>query len=394
MQSHDRPVFGSASFQKAVWLLLAVGLNTLELFVPRIPLLPWLKPGLANSITIIWIIRFGTADAILYTMLRTWIGSFYFGFSLVSLSLSLSGGLSATLAMGLAWDLLGRRGLIGSIGLAVLGAFMHNAGQLAAVYLVLTRNSALLYQIPFMGLAALLFGGFTGLLTPVFWKALAEPAVAPSPRIRAIPITHTFPSLPHAIAISSLLGGSFVLVAVNDIPVLCITAAAASVLTWLVCSRKILVLVYPLRFWYLFLFIGTVFLCFTFGTRIPGVPLVSYEGIRSAAAQSLRLWVWLEASLLLNRLGCNGLLFAAMRRIFPRNGETLLAGLLALECFPEVLRFVKSREALNQLPWSRPLEALALFVARIQRFVPDMLLRENSRSNPERDPDNFEKPGG
>ena len=137
------------SARKAVWLLLGVALNTLELFIPRIPLLPWLKPGLANGITILWIIKFGMTDALLYTLIRVWISSFYFGFSLITMGLALSGGLISTAAMGIAWKTLGRKRALGTIGLGITGAIMHNAGQLAAVYFLLTRNNAVLYQLCF-----------------------------------------------------------------------------------------------------------------------------------------------------------------------------------------------------------------------------------------------------
>ena len=115
--------------KKAVWLLIAVALNALELFIPRIPILPWLKPGLANSITIIWLVKYGLNDAILYTILRTWISGFYFGFSFVTLTLSLSGGIAASLAMGLAWKLFGKRGHLGTVGIGITGAVFHNLAR-------------------------------------------------------------------------------------------------------------------------------------------------------------------------------------------------------------------------------------------------------------------------
>jgi len=127
------------STRKAVWLLLAVALNTLELFIPRIPFLPWLKPGLANCITMIWIIEFGMVDSLMYTLVRVWISSFYFGFSLVTVFLALSGGLFSTAVMGCAWNLLGRRRLMGTVGMGIIGALSHNTGQLFAVFAVLTR---------------------------------------------------------------------------------------------------------------------------------------------------------------------------------------------------------------------------------------------------------------
>ena len=169
MQSHDERNLFSI---KTIWLLLAISLNALELFLPRIPFLPWLKPGLANCITVVWIIRFGVKDAILFTLLRSWISGFYFGFSLLTLSLSLSGGIVATAAMGMAWNVLGKRGLLGTIGLSITGAFFHNSAQLLVVYFLLTHNASVFYQLPFMGAASIVFGTFAGLIVPPVWNIL------------------------------------------------------------------------------------------------------------------------------------------------------------------------------------------------------------------------------
>jgi heptaprenyl diphosphate synthase len=84
---------------KTLWLLISISLSAIEILLPRIPLLPWLKPGLANIITILWIVRFGAKDAILYSLLRSWITGFYFGFSFTTLILSIGGGILSTSVM-------------------------------------------------------------------------------------------------------------------------------------------------------------------------------------------------------------------------------------------------------------------------------------------------------
>ena len=101
---------------KTTLLLVAITVNALEMFLPRIPFLPWLKPGLANCVTIVWIIRYGGVEALFFSLLRIWLVCFYFGLSFVTLSLSLSGGIMATCAMGIAWHIFGKRKLMGTIG--------------------------------------------------------------------------------------------------------------------------------------------------------------------------------------------------------------------------------------------------------------------------------------
>ena len=100
--------------RKTTWLLLAIALNALELFLPRIPFLPWLKPGVANVVTIIWIIKYGPADAILYDTAQLDL-RLLFWFSFITLLLSLSGGILSTTVMGAVWVLLGRK-LIATVG--------------------------------------------------------------------------------------------------------------------------------------------------------------------------------------------------------------------------------------------------------------------------------------
>jgi heptaprenyl diphosphate synthase len=373
MQSYDnQDETGSDVAQRTVWLLIAVALNTLELFIPRIPVLPWLKPGLANSITILWIIRYGMTDALLYTLLRVWISSFYFGFSLITLSLAVSGGVCATVVMGVLWQLLGRRGLLGTLGLAVGGAFAHNAAQLVTVYYLLTRNSAIWYQLPFMGIAALLFGGLIGSMVPVLWRVLVHESPAPPLRNGPTPSSHR---VDHRFTPLNLLllGGSVALVFTGNFQILGTIAAGMTVAAFFLLGHKPSVLIHPLKLWPLFIFVALVYLFFSYGTRVPFIPLVTYEGLSATAAQSLRLWTWLEAGLLLQRFRCNELLFAALRRLFPRHADTLLAGLLALEYFPDIVAHVKTREAREGIFWRRPFKALAVFTGRVREHIVSLL---------------------
>src|SRR5271157_4784069 len=125
--------------KKTAWLLCAVAINALEFIVPRLPFFPWLKPGLANVITIIWIV------------------GFYFGFSFLTMSLALSGGVLATCAMALAWRLTGKNRLLGTVGLGIIGSLFHNVGQLCAVYYLMSANIHLLFKVPVMLAASILF---------------------------------------------------------------------------------------------------------------------------------------------------------------------------------------------------------------------------------------------
>jgi heptaprenyl diphosphate synthase len=336
-----------ATLQKAMLLLIAVALNAVEMAFPRLPFLPWLKPGFANIITIIWIVKFGFKDALLYTALRVWISGFYFGFSLFALSLSLTGGLLSTAVMSMLWISLGKRGLVGTVGMGVAGALFHNAGQLTVVYFLMSRNMSLFGQIPFMLGAAVIFGSVVGGLTPVVRKIVdlgsAGNAAAdatdfaagqPVKRIDKFVVVLTF-----AVSISLMF--------VNDLAALITAAILFSLAALALNPKKAGVAVYPVKFYTLFLFIAVTHLFFTYGTRADWLPFTTNEGLLAFARQSLRLWCWLQTTHIFKRFKFHEFFIGTLYRFFPNKKETLEAGMIALEHFPEIIRLVKSEKKVS-----------------------------------------------
>jgi heptaprenyl diphosphate synthase len=330
---------------KTVLFLLAVGINALEYLFPRIPFLPWLKPGLANAITIVWIIRWGAPDAILFTVLRSWITSFYFGFSLVTLLLSLSGGVVAAAGMGVIWTLFGRRRWLGLIGLGVAGAALHNCGQLAAVYYLLTATTALWYQIPFMLAASLLFGAITGLFAHA-----ALPLIRNDRREDDADEAVQFTGATTGRRLRRIGGGCVLLcagvaVAWLRAPMLLgVVALATTAAVIGAAGGNLRSALYPVsRFWLLFLFVAVMDVFFSYGHSAFGVSFVTREGLHETAVQWLRLWTWIELSTILGRIGFNRIVLETAVRRLPFGRATLAASLLALELFPAVFELVRKR---------------------------------------------------
>jgi len=324
----------AAGIEKTVLLLLAIALNVLELFVPRIPLFPWLKPGIANCVTIVWIVRYGAVDAVLFSLVRVWIAGFYSGFSFLTLALALSGGIASTIVMGIAWSLFGRRGWLGAIGLGIIGAMAHNMGQLAMVYLLLAHAVQLWYQMPLMIAASLVFGGLTGAIAPVIhvFRPAAPAAALPAPTpARAA----WWPAL-------LTLAFSIILVFVTAPIALGACAIAATIAAQIAARWSWRALVYPARrFWLLFLCIGLLYAFFSYGKRIEGLPGVTYEGLHDLAVQWLRLWSWLELTVVFERAGFHTLILGLLRHAFPMHGQTLQAGVAALSMFPRIFAVTK-----------------------------------------------------
>ena len=333
-----------AALQKAMLLLIAVALNAVELALPRLPFMPWLKPGFANIITIIWIIKFGFKDALLYTALRIWISGFYFGFSLFTLSLSLTGGLLSMAAMSALWIILGKRGLIGSVGLGVTGALFHNAGQLAAVYFLMAQNMSLFGQVPFMLGAAVIFGSIVGGLAPAINKIVSVD-YACGVDINATGVTGRQPiRFVNKFAVVLTFAVSVSLMFINNMTVLILAANLFSLISIILNPTKPWTFFYPLKFYMLFLFIAVTHLFFTYGTRVDILPFTTNEGLLAFAGQSLRLWCWLQTAHVFKRFRFHEFFISILYRFFPNKKETLEAGMTAMEHFPEVIRLSKAEK--------------------------------------------------
>jgi heptaprenyl diphosphate synthase len=337
MQSPDNEEARRELVDKTVLLLCAVALNALEFFIPRLPFFPWLKPGLANIVTMIWIIRYGTVDALVFSLVRSWIAGCYFGFSFVSLSLAMSGGVLSTLVMGALWSTFGRRGMMGCIGIAVAGALFHNLGQLLAVYALMTSNGRIFYQFPVMALASVAFGGCVGALVLPFMRLLEGRGTSRDPADFASPPAMPTPTLIERITAVAIIAVSFSIVFVTSTVALIIIAACAAIAVLSLCKGRVSLLTAPLhRFWALFLFIALMYCILPYGTRLERWSFLTHESVTATLQQWLRLYAWLELSFILAKFRFHVVLFAMLSRLFLRREVTLTAGLLAFEYFPLV----------------------------------------------------------
>lgn len=347
MQSVIEKDAGRVIILKTTLLLVAITVNAFEMFLPRIPFLPWLKPGFANCVTIVWIIRYGGVDALFFSMLRIWLVGFYFGFSFITLSLSMSGGILATCAMGILWYALGRRGLIGVIGIAVTGAVFHNFGQLTGVYFLLAYNPYLFYQVPFMIGASLLFGSIVGVLSQMLDRLSYNEQnrigdmLIPLPENRHV-------SGKYSIISVIMLGLSISLVFIDSRTVLIIFAILITSMVQVVMGGSLNALFFPIRrFWLMFIFVACLLLFLPYGKKMTWMPWITYEGVEATSKQWLRLWTWLQISFIFTRFNFHHVVFRALNSLFKSKRSTLYAGLLAVEDFPAVFDLMRKRITLE-----------------------------------------------
>lgn len=158
----DRLVAGFAA--------LAVTIHILESAIPM-PL-PGVKPGLANVIVLIVLLRHGFRMAAAVSLLRIVVGSIFIGtFLTPTFFLSLAGGL-ASLGVAGVLALAGRH--IGPVGLAIAMAMAHMAGQFLLAWWLFVPHPALLNLLPALLALAMGLGAFTGIIAAGILQRLPQ----------------------------------------------------------------------------------------------------------------------------------------------------------------------------------------------------------------------------
>lgn len=151
----------------------AIAMALVESAVPS-PL-PGVKPGLANIITLLVLLRYDWATAAWVTMLRVLAVSLLAGqFLAPGFVLSLGGAVASLIVLSVAQPLVYRMPLwFGPVTLSVLAALAHMMTQLFIVRLWLVPSPGVWVLAPVFIGAALLFGTVNGLI--VAWLRATDP---------------------------------------------------------------------------------------------------------------------------------------------------------------------------------------------------------------------------
>ena len=130
----------------------------IELRIPNIIPIPSIKLGLANIITVYAAYRFSAKDVLLIAVTRVFLGSLFGGnFSVIIYSLS--GALACLAGMLLLRKIIP----LEYVWLcSIIGAILHNTGQMAAAIFI-TRTPAVLAYYPPLIILGSIAGLFTGL---------------------------------------------------------------------------------------------------------------------------------------------------------------------------------------------------------------------------------------
>ncbi len=148
----------------------AIALTVAEAALPS-PL-PGVKPGFANIVVLIVLLRHGWRDAAWVSLLRVFAGSLLMGqFLAPGFFLSLAGALfSLSLLWGAsrlspAW--------FGPVTASILAAIAHIGGQLLVARFWLVPHDGIVYLIPVFAASALIFGIVNGLIAAKLLKEMS-----------------------------------------------------------------------------------------------------------------------------------------------------------------------------------------------------------------------------
>ncbi len=164
----------ASDYRVARYAAAAIALSVAEAAIPT-PL-PGVKPGLANIVVLLVLLRHGWHEAAWVALLRVFAASLLLGQLFApGFFLSLSGSLLSLLALGLAHCL--PRRLFGAVSLSLIAAFAHIAGQMLLARVWLVPHEGLWGLWPVFSATATVFGTINGLITA---RILAEQAVPES----------------------------------------------------------------------------------------------------------------------------------------------------------------------------------------------------------------------
>lgn len=152
----------SKSIKRLVTLALLTTI-ALTIFVieaqipPLIPTIPGIKLGLANVITLVVLVQYRVRDAAAVLLMRILLGSMFTG-QVISMLYSLAGGWLCFAGIALLCQLLQKKYLW---FVSIIGAILHNTGQIAMAMLIMQTTRVLVY-LPFLLIAGCITGLFTG----------------------------------------------------------------------------------------------------------------------------------------------------------------------------------------------------------------------------------------
>lgn len=142
----------------AMLLSISIILNILESFIPIFNF-PGIRIGLANIITLFVLYTYGFKDAIYISILRVLlVGILRTGLFSITFYFSLFGSILSVISMGIF-----KKTKLSIVGISIIGAIMHNVGQIIASLIFINTN--LIYYLPILIITSIITGTIIGLIS-------------------------------------------------------------------------------------------------------------------------------------------------------------------------------------------------------------------------------------
>lgn len=262
-------------------LLAASGLQLVELLLPRIPVLPWLRPGFSWIVILPFLLDFGVWPAIALFLCRNVLAMAYGGQPASTFLISSVSGSVAILLLGRCIAVLYVRGWLGRSGASVLLAALFNTLQLFTVAWVLVGSAGYFGQIGPLLVWSVASGFVVGWLSLPLgdgrgWSLLA--ALSPSASQEGPPQGRILPGVLAGIGMALCLG-------VSDLRILGMALAVSLIWGGGATARALA------RTWPFLPYLAWFHLHGTPGDLVWG-SWITRQGIEQFAGQTLRLWAF------------------------------------------------------------------------------------------------------
>ncbi|MCX7711928.1 MAG: Gx transporter family protein [Clostridia bacterium] len=154
----------------AVLVAQAMVLSVIESWLPVPQVIPGVKLGLANIITLVVLVFFGFRDALIVVFVRCFLASVFSG-GILGFAFSISGGILSTIVMALIY--LRFKKSFSLLGISIAGAVAHNIGQLGAASFVM-KELAVMSYLPILLISGIIMGCFVGLCSGLLVQSLKK----------------------------------------------------------------------------------------------------------------------------------------------------------------------------------------------------------------------------
>ncbi len=152
----------------AMLVAAAFVLAYLESLIPTFIAVPGMKLGLTNIVVLVALYKLGWKEALIINVIRIVLVGFTFG-NMFSLMYSLAGGLLSGIGMIVLKNACGAR----LVSVSVVGALLHNLGQLIVAMIVLD-SASLFYYLVVLWIAGAVAGTFLGLICVPIVKSIKK----------------------------------------------------------------------------------------------------------------------------------------------------------------------------------------------------------------------------